>query len=229
MQTRDLSLPLSEAEFHELDEFLLSLNSDEAMLDMSEFDGFITAVISGPDTIMPSTWLPLVWGGDENAPEWDSLEAYERIFGLMIRHMNTTSSTLMEAPKDYEPCFLQREVDEKTYWVVDEWCIGYMKGVQLYPGDGAAGSEMQNLLAPIRQFADNDGWDDLDGLSDDGIRRLQEKIAPAARAIHAYWLERRTPVAGQSTPFVRSAQKVGRNDPCPCGSGRKYKRCFGAN
>src|SRR4029434_741078 len=28
-------------------------------------------------------------------------------------------------------------------------------------------------------------------------------------------------------PFVRAGQKVGRNDPCPCGSGRKYKQCHG--
>jgi preprotein translocase subunit SecA len=28
-------------------------------------------------------------------------------------------------------------------------------------------------------------------------------------------------------PFVRSSQKVGRNDPCPCGSGKKYKNCHG--
>jgi preprotein translocase subunit SecA len=28
-------------------------------------------------------------------------------------------------------------------------------------------------------------------------------------------------------PFVRNVQKVGRNDPCPCGSGRKYKQCHG--
>ncbi len=28
-------------------------------------------------------------------------------------------------------------------------------------------------------------------------------------------------------PFVRSTQKVGRNDPCPCGSGKKYKNCHG--
>jgi preprotein translocase subunit SecA len=28
-------------------------------------------------------------------------------------------------------------------------------------------------------------------------------------------------------PFVRSSQKVGRNDPCPCGSGKKYKQCHG--
>jgi len=30
------------------------------------------------------------------------------------------------------------------------------------------------------------------------------------------------------TPFVRAAPKVGRNEPCPCGSGRKYKHCHGA-
>jgi preprotein translocase subunit SecA len=31
----------------------------------------------------------------------------------------------------------------------------------------------------------------------------------------------------EHTPFVRAGQKVGRNDPCPCGSGKKYKNCHG--
>jgi len=30
-----------------------------------------------------------------------------------------------------------------------------------------------------------------------------------------------------SQPFVRDGKKVGRNDPCPCGSGKKYKQCHG--
>jgi preprotein translocase subunit SecA len=29
-------------------------------------------------------------------------------------------------------------------------------------------------------------------------------------------------------PLVRESPKIGRNDPCPCGSGRKYKKCHGA-
>lgn len=33
----------------------------------------------------------------------------------------------------------------------------------------------------------------------------------------------------KSTTFVREGKKVGRNDPCPCGSGKKYKKCCGAN
>ncbi len=32
---------------------------------------------------------------------------------------------------------------------------------------------------------------------------------------------------GKGTPFVHRARKTGRNDPCPCGSGKKLKRCCG--
>ncbi|MBT3637062.1 MAG: hypothetical protein HN531_08995, partial [Opitutae bacterium] len=35
-------------------------------------------------------------------------------------------------------------------------------------------------------------------------------------------------IAPIATPVVRDAPKVGRNDPCPCGSGKKYKKCCGA-
>jgi preprotein translocase subunit SecA len=31
----------------------------------------------------------------------------------------------------------------------------------------------------------------------------------------------------KTQPFVRTGEKVGRNDPCPCGSGKKYKQCHG--
>ena len=35
------------------------------------------------------------------------------------------------------------------------------------------------------------------------------------------------PLPAATQPFTRSTQKVGRNDPCPCGSGKKYKQCHG--
>jgi len=35
------------------------------------------------------------------------------------------------------------------------------------------------------------------------------------------------PSAASEQPYVRTSQKVGRNDPCPCGSGKKYKQCHG--
>ena len=33
----------------------------------------------------------------------------------------------------------------------------------------------------------------------------------------------------KKAPVVNKVPKVGRNDPCPCGSGKKYKKCCGAN
>ena len=39
--------------------------------------------------------------------------------------------------------------------------------------------------------------------------------------------EPETPEAGQAAPFVRPERKVGRNEVCPCGSGKKYKACHG--
>jgi preprotein translocase subunit SecA len=33
--------------------------------------------------------------------------------------------------------------------------------------------------------------------------------------------------AGPGAPMRREAPKVGRNDPCPCGSGKKFKQCCG--
>ncbi|HAU42943.1 MAG TPA: hypothetical protein DCW50_12940, partial [Gammaproteobacteria bacterium] len=35
------------------------------------------------------------------------------------------------------------------------------------------------------------------------------------------------PAADTSQPFVRAGAKVGRNEPCPCGSGKKFKQCHG--
>ena len=45
---------------------------------------------------------------------------------------------------------------------------------------------------------------------------------------HAQAIEGAAAAATATAPVVRSGPKVGRNDPCPCGSGKKYKHCHGA-
>jgi uncharacterized protein len=52
-------------------------------------------------------------------------------------------------------------------------------------------------------------------------REATELIAPCVVLIDRFWKARRQP--------PERKPKTGRNDPCPCGSGRKYKRCCGAN
>ena len=60
-----------------------------------------------------------------------------------------------------------------------------------------------------------------------------ESVAPALRSIHAHWLALRQgaqplPVIAAQQP-ARGVAKPGRNEACPCGSGRKYKHCHGAD
>ena len=66
-------------------------------------------------------------------------------------------------------------------------------------------------------------------------RRRREAAAKAMRYSHAEAsaldgqgeAEAEQPQASKAAPFVRSERKIGRNEPCPCGSGRKYKQCHG--
>ena len=67
-------------------------------------------------------------------------------------------------------------------------------------------------------------------------RRRREAAAKAMRYSHAETsaLEKQDGADGQAdeaaakaAPFVRTERKIGRNEPCPCGSGKKYKQCHG--
>ncbi|MDG2365059.1 MAG: UPF0149 family protein, partial [Methylococcaceae bacterium] len=95
---------LSEEEIDLLNNFMLdridddadTQGKDEGVLDISELDGLMTAIISGPIGIQPSQWFPAVWGDFE--PEWTDDKEVEAIMTLMIRHMNSIVSILMEQP-----------------------------------------------------------------------------------------------------------------------------------
>ena len=53
--------PLTDEEIKELDEFLLEAEGIEESMDISTLDGFFTAIVCGPKTIMPSEWMRWVW------------------------------------------------------------------------------------------------------------------------------------------------------------------------
>lgn len=226
----DLTSPLSEHEIERLDQFLLDRideniltdDMDEGIFDISTLDGFLTAVISGPVTIPPSVWLPALWGDFE--PVWESEEAFTEILTLLLRHMNGIIQTLMDYPEDFEPLYMERVVEDKTYTIVDEWCEGYHRGINLTAQHWRDNDVITQLLAPIYAFTEVTDWRGHD-YSEEEVRSIQNAIAPNVRDIYAYWLERRTDTPPPEQPYTSSEPKIGRNDPCPCGSGKKYKKC----
>jgi uncharacterized protein len=189
--TDELAIPLDDIECNELDGFLLALDTEQAVQNLSEFDGFLTAIVSGPEFVAPSEWLPVVLGGREYASGPESSGDFNRMVDLMMRHLNSTAVTLLENPGSFEPCFMENVGKGGAFLVVDDWCIGYMKGVMMREEQwfGAEGA-MADTLSPIPLFASSEGWDLLEQLADRHIEYLQKQVAPAARAAHGYWLQR---------------------------------------
>lgn len=227
-----INIPLSDDELDWLDDFLLyrieegeaearAGEVDEGILDVSELDGFLTAIASGPNALMPSKWLPAVWGDFE--PEWKSPAEFEKVFNLLVRHMNSIVSMLISSPQEFEPLFLYREVGGKEIQIVDEWCVGYLRGVALDETSWHA-DEIAPQLDVIQLFGAEAGWEKLMQMSANEMEKQKALLPAAVRKIHAYWYARR----GESQTIRRVSPKLGRNDLCPCGSGKKYKKCCGA-
>ena len=70
----------------ELDEFLMSDHAPDDCLQLSDLDGFLTGVAIGPDLIMPSEWIPIIWQGDQ--PDFKDTEQAERIMGIIMARYN---------------------------------------------------------------------------------------------------------------------------------------------
>ena len=61
------------------------------------------------------------------------------------------------------------------------------------------------------------------------IRREQAKVEDRLQTARASHGEDSSPAESRKRPKTADGKKIGRNDPCPCGSGKKYKNCCGRN
>lgn len=222
--------PLSQDEFEALGQWLLSDAMPESCMDVVTLEGFLTAIAIGPVALSPATWLPRIWGGGEDgpAPQLDSLEAFNDLLSLIMRLYNDIVSTFEADPHAFTPTFYERTVRGKTYTIVDEWCDGFLRGIELARAAWQPMfEESPEMLRPLTLFGTPEGWAELEASEDEEAMHAQwsSKIAPAVRAINGHWLLYRE--TSSKAPFI-SKTKVGRNARCPCGSGKKYKRCCGA-
>jgi uncharacterized protein len=228
-------VPLSEDELAELDQFLMSEQTSEETMVLEVLDGYLTAVAIGSVTVMPSVWLPRVWGpADEDAPEFETTEQAQHIIGLIFRHMNDIIHSLEDDAELHGIMIGSRKdpVTRREYPDGEMWAYGFMEGVALCRPDWApafndpAASE---ALRPIRLLGGENVTEEERSLTRTVPQRaaLSEELRRSLAALYRFWLPYRRAMHGQAT-VRRAAPKVGRNDPCPCGSGKKFKHCCGA-
>ncbi|MES2743135.1 MAG: UPF0149 family protein [Pseudomonadota bacterium] len=224
-----LDQPLSEKEFDELDQFLLSDRCPDDAMTMDMLHGYLTAVAIGPDTIMPAEWLERIWGEDaEQGPSFKNAKEAERITGLIMRFMNEVLVTFEVAPKEFEPLFVEHEHEGQTLIDAEAWCWGFWEGMELHPDSWAAiwDSEVAPLMQPIYLLGADEIEENELQLVEDPVKahKLAIELEANLPDIYRFWLPRRkAPVQ----TLKRDEPKVGRNDECPCGSGKKFKKCHG--
>ena len=227
---------ITDADLERLGDFLGSDAMAESAMDVCTLEGFLTALVIGPSVVMPSAWLPWVWDfehGRKQAEFGDMAEAQE-VMGLIMGLMSRIARAFERDPASFEPVFLRDVV-----WGAAEWCEGFLVATRRF--DVAAWSALWALDAckslgapdntclatPFLRLGDEAGFEITRKEGD--AQRWVDAVVPSLVAIHAHWLEQRParPAVASRAPVRREAPKMGRNDPCPCGSGRKYKKCCG--
>ncbi len=78
------------------------------------------------------------------------------------------------------------------------------------------------IPASVRQGIPALCADLLEGLEAEGRLGGGRTLGLTVRALGGAYLDA---ASGTGKPLVRPGARIGRNDPCPCGSGRKYKKC----
>lgn len=218
----------------QLEKELLALG-EETML-IEELDGFIAGLLVCPDLIKPGEWLPIVWGQDcdDPQPTFDNLDHVNRLLELLMEHYNDVARTLMDRPDRYSPLFAVDQRNSDILWEL--WIEGFEKAINLRPAtwqkllntDADTATAMRGMLTLIDIACGNPTMPPKD--RDTLIATAPDDIAHWIVTLNEWRLANYQPmqdaVPTPRSPFT-SAKKIGRNDPCPCGSGKKYKRCCG--
>ena len=200
-------------------------------------DGLVTSAIVAPES--PGDWLDHIWaeGGLEKLT---SAEAKD-LSSLAEDHFIHVCDLLFEEPAAYGP-FLGDRIDQMD--AAAQWAAGFRFGIRLLPepwGLLIDDDATRTLLACIfclkgeEELSEEERADspfrDISPAARNDMRRKAISMLPAVvPALNAASVQLDTDrfdgaLDGLDRPYVRATPKVGRNDPCPCGSGKKYKKC----
>jgi uncharacterized protein len=207
--------------------FLASPDAPATAMPVLELEGYLTGLVVIPDLISPSIWITGLWGDEE--PIFDSTEQMQAVLGSVMDHYNAVIRLIDTKGSRWKPLFFAPDgnvdIEQCSLWV-----SGFWKALLLAP-DGwmvlARDTRTQSLLEPFAAFIDLDDGvgpplpDDIDEIR----RSCGEDIPHVLPAMRKFAQIR----AEEDDDMPQPSRKVGRNEPCPCGSGKKYKRCCGLN
>lgn len=230
MRSLPLQQPLSEAETGLLARRLAASTSHGA-LSLEGVDGLFCALVAAPVLVLPSDYLPVIFGdGPAEGGAFRDLADAQETMSLLTRYWNSIAHDF-----EHETVHLAYLEEPAIDGISGRaWARGYLRGTRLAPEgwNRIFRDEREALLLTIPAVAGevDPAWPSEPLTRERSDELLQHMFAGAARAYRYFKQDRlsHARAAEPSEPYERTGPKFGRNAPCPCGSGKKYKRCCGS-
>ena len=215
-------LTFDEAARSRLMELLDAKSEAHNTMRCDEVQGFMMALLSGPDALNPTNWLPEILG-EESLFDAKERTEIERLVMAMAADMR------MKLNEKILPdlWFYEDEAGNPDFYT---WCNAYLYALDIVPADwfeAVEQEEFEDLFYPIMAlggiYDDEENGEVILHLNEKELTQLESDLPHVLLDIYWYWQA----IINKPQTVRREGEKVGRNDPCPCGSGKKYKACCG--
>ena len=225
-----------------LEAFMRGPDNPEGTLSYREAQGLIFTVACAPELVPPSEWLPVLFGGDE--PSFESSTQAETIIGILMDLFNDNAPRVGKEPQLPLDCAFMEDImaNLEPHAPIAQWCRGFVLGhswlmdcwthslPERWEGELATSTMVLSFFASrrvaeafLKESTKEEG-------SLEEAAQLMRNAFPTALAEYSdmgdsIFKALRDERMEEEEPA--SPPPPGRNDPCSCGSGRKYKRCCG--
>ncbi len=223
-------VPLSATELDVLDEFLAKPMLEETSMDVAVLDGYLTALLLSPQLVTPAVWMARIWDMENGRKQaqYANAEEHARIDDFIQRHYFTLAAEIAKETPTLVPVFLRG-----AQWGVSEWCAGFLLGTSFDRDTWAALMEEQpewftalNVLGMGDDDDIEEEFEDVD-MAFDAVMVAVQAIDMHFRDERAQGPDPREVDFSAAAPMPAAASQTPRNALCPCGSGKKFKKCCG--
>lgn len=235
---------ISEKEKKSLEQLLsLAVNQDYDDLSLTELLGFFYGVAITPEVIVPSEWLAALFG--EEMPKFPSEKEAKSSLDTLFRVYNKYSNAFHNGELAFP--YNMADPDGWELEEAEEWAYGFQKALMLRPEcwlreeiplmADEDREENMSCLAVITAIAEPESagelFEEAPGPDEEDIHFwavLLSLLPAAVQSLqnHAVKLDKERQARLQEIQHLGRpvhAAQISRNDPCPCGSGKKYKKC----
>lgn len=213
-----LEAPLTASEFDTLVAYLCQPDLAPQVMGPAMVEGLFAALAIGPRLVLPSEWIPWVWDRTTGAsvPAFADTDALGSVLNLLMRHYNAVHAGLSGATPDFVPLH-----ERDARWRAEDFGAGFLAALQFDTDNWQRLLKVHpEWLAPLVYLGSGRA-----APQGDAGAIWASAILPSVICIRDWWASEEA--AAWVGTFVREQPKVGRNERCPCGSGRKYKKCCG--